>query len=214
MSIPAMPALTADTRPGWKVTVAGAAEQNVRLEQRQFASDTELVDACVAGEAGAFDMLVERHQQNVYHLCYRFVGTHEDASDLSQEVFLRVHRGLHRFKGNAALSTWLYRIGVNVCLNHVTAKRPVTEAIEIERHVDRTSVNPADLVARRERAGKVRAAIARLPTKQRATLILRVYHELSHQEIADILGNSVGATKANLFHALGNLKKLFASEQL
>ena len=99
MSILAMPALTADARYGWKVTVAGAAEQNVRLEQRRFASDAELMSACVAGEPGAFDMLVERHQQNVYHLCYRFVGTHEDASDLSQEVFLRVHRGLHRFQG-------------------------------------------------------------------------------------------------------------------
>ena len=214
MSISAMPALTADARPGWKVTVAGAADQNVRLEQRRFASDAELVGACAAGEPGAFDVLVERHRRNVYHLCYRCVGTHEDASDLSQEVFLRVHRGLHRFRGNAALSTWLYRIGVNVCLNHVRAKRPVTEAIELERHVDRTSANPIDLVARRERAAKVRAAIARLPTKQRATLILRVYHELSHQEIADILGNSVGSVKANFFHALGNLKKLLASEQL
>ena len=214
MSIPAMPALTADVRPGWKVTAAGAADQDVRLERGRFASDAELVGACVAGEPGAFDVLVERHRRNVYHLCYRFVGTHEDASDLSQEVFLRVHRGLHRFKGNAALSTWLYRIGVNVCLNHVTVKRPVTEPIKLEQQVDRTSTNPADLVARRERAVKVRAAIARLPKKQRATLILRVYHELSHQEISAILGNSVGAVKANFFHALGNLKKLLASEQL
>ena len=107
----------------------------------------------------------------------------------------------------------MYRIGVNVCLNHVTAKRPVTEPIKLEQHVDRTSTNPADLVARRERAVKVRAAIARLSKKQRATLILRVYHELSHQEISVILGNSVGAVKANFFHALGNLKKLLASEQ-
>ena len=213
MSIPAMPALTADVRPGWKVTGAGAADQDVRPDRGRFTSDAELVGACVAGEPGAFDVLVERHRRNVYHLCYRFVRTHEDASDLSQEVFLRVLRGLHRFKGNAALSTWLYRIGVNVCLNHVTAKRPVTEPIKLEQHVDRTSTNPADLVARRERAVKVRAAIARLSKKQRATLILRVYHELSHREISVILGNSVGAVKANFFHALGNLKKLLASEQ-
>ena len=70
------------------------------------------------------------------------------------------------------------------------------------------------LDAARRAAGQVRAAIARLPKKQRATLILRVYHELPHDEIAGILGNSVGAVKANFFHALGNLKKLLAGEEI
>lgn len=212
MSTSAVPAMTADVAPTWKVTVAGAAVEGKSSEGRSYGSDQELVSACVAGEPGAFDSLVEQHQRNIYRLCYRFVGNHEDASDLSQEIFLRVHRGLRRFKGSAALSTWLYRIGVNVCLNHVSRRRPVTELINPERHIDSTSASPADLVAREERAVKVRAAIARLPTKQRATLILRVYHELSHQEIASILGNSVGAVKANFFHALGNLKKHLVAE--
>ena len=208
----AVPAWTADVQPEWKVTVAGAAAREDPPVARPLASDAELARACVDGEPGAFDVLVERHRRTVYHLCYRFVGNHEDASDLSQEVFLRAHRGLARFKGQSALSTWLYRIGVNACLNHVSAKRPLTEPIEPERHIDRRSADPADLVVREERAAKVRAAIARLPNKQRATLILRMYHELSHQEIADILGSSVGAVKANFFHALRNLKKLLAPE--
>ena len=212
MSSSAVPAMTADVAPTWKVTVAGSAAEDKPSGGRTYGSDRELVSACVAGEPGAFDFMVERYQRNVYRLCYRFVGNHEDASDLSQEVFLRVHRGLRRFKGGAALSTWLYRIGVNVCLNHVSRQRPVTELIDPERHVDGASAGPADLVAREERAVKVRAAIARLSTKQRATLILRVYHELSHQEIANILGNSVGTVKANFFHAIGNLKKHLAGE--
>ena len=73
-----------------------------------------LVDACLAGRPGAFDLLVERHRRSVYQLCCRFVGNHEDASDLSQEVFLRAYRGLLSFRGQASIGTWLYRIGVKL----------------------------------------------------------------------------------------------------
>ena len=179
-----------------------------------FANDAELVAACLEGTPGAFAPLMEQHQRRIYNLCYRFVGNHEDASDLSQEVFLRVHRGLHRFQGGAALSTWLYRIAVNVSLNHVGVKRPLTEPVEPERLFDRRSESPVEMVARGERSALVRAAISRLPDKQRATLILRVYHDLTHREIAEILGNSVGAVKANFFHALANLKKQLAVTSL
>ena len=166
-----------------------------------------LVEASLAGTPGAFDVIVERHRRGVYQLCYRFVGNHEDASDLSQDVFLRAYRALRKFRGQSSLATWLYRIGVNVCLNRVSAKRPPTESIDERPHPDERAKNPADELLRGERAAEVRAAIAQLPRKQRATLILRTYHEMSHQEIADVLGSSVGAVKANFFHALGNLKK-------
>lgn len=220
-------AWAAAVRPEWKVTVAGttglhAGKQGdqpgdqptvpVRAAELAAADERALVDYCVAGHREAFDIIVERHRRTVYQLCYRFVGNHEDASDLAQDVFLRAFRGLKNFKRQSSLGTWLYRIGVNVCLNRVTAKRPPTEPIELERHVDERSVDPAQQVIRAERAAQVRAAIARLPRKQRATLILRTYHELSHEEIARILGSSVGAVKANFFHALGNLKKLLAGE--
>jgi RNA polymerase sigma-70 factor (ECF subfamily) len=140
------------------------------------------------------------------------VGNHEDASDLSQEVFLRAYRGLRRFRGSASLSTWLYRIGVNVCLNRVSVKTPPTEAIDTREHEDTRTESAPERLLRAERAVRVRAAIAQLPRKQRATLILRMYHEMSHQEIAEALGSSVGAVKANFFHALGNLKKLLVSK--
>src|SRR5439155_21182384 len=118
-------------------------------------------------------------------LCYRFVGNHEDASDLSQDVFLRAYRGLRSFRGQSSLATWLYRIGVNVCLNRVGAKTPAIESIEARQHVDGGSESPSERGLKAERAARVRAAIAQLPRKQRATLILRMYHEMSHQEIAD-----------------------------
>ena len=127
--------------------------------------------------------------------------------------FVRAWRGLKNFQGHAALSTWLYRIAVNVCLNRAKVKRPDTEPIDID-HV-RWIAGPHDPsigLIRGERAVAVRRAIAELPPKQRATLILRTYQELSHQEIADILGSSVGAVKANFFHALQTLKKILGSE--
>src|SRR5262252_7064103 len=92
-------------------------------------SERDLVEACRAGRPGAFDLVVERHRRAVYLLCYRFVASHEDASDLSQDVFLRAFRGLKNFKGQSALGTWLHRISVNVCLNRLSVKTPVKESI-------------------------------------------------------------------------------------
>jgi RNA polymerase sigma-70 factor (ECF subfamily) len=170
-----------------------------------------LVQACLAGQTTAFDLIVERHRRPVYQLCYRFVGNHEDASDLSQDVFLRAFRGLRSFRGQSSLSTWLYRIAVNVCLNRVSSKAPLgklTEPIDERQFVDEREESASDRLLRRERGERVRQAIAQLPRKQRLTLVLRMFHEMSHQEIADVLGSSVGAVKANFFHAMGNLKRI------
>jgi RNA polymerase sigma-70 factor (ECF subfamily) len=141
------------------------------------------------------------------------VPNHEDASDLSQEVFLRAFRALHKFRGQASLGTWLYRIGVNVCLNRLSLKTPRHEPLDEQAQVDTESESPPDRILRAERQVRVRLAVARLPAKQRAALVLRVYQEMSHQEIAKSLGTSVGAAKANVFHALRNLKRLLGGEE-
>ena len=204
-------ALAENYRPEWTLRVvqpdpAPVSDRSLFVDM----NEEQLVAACLAGHREAFEIIVERHRRTVYQLCYRFVGNHEDASDLSQDVFVRAYKGLQRFRGQSSLGTWLYRIGVNVCLNRVSAKRPLTEPIDARPHVDERAPDAAGELLRAERAAEVRAAIARLPNKQRATVILRVYHELSHEEIAGILGSSVGAVKANFFHALGNLKRLLA----
>jgi RNA polymerase sigma-70 factor (ECF subfamily) len=176
-------------------------------------TDAELVEASRAGDRDAFDVIVERHRRHVYQLCYRFVGNEADAADLVQDVFVRAYRGLRTFKGQASLGTWLYRIGVNVCLNRLAAKAPPAESLDPlflanDERIAAPGESASDALLRTERERRVRAAIARLPKKQRATLILRVYHELPHEQIAGILGSSVGAVKANFFHAMNNLKKL------
>ncbi len=195
----------------WPRALSWTKEWTVRVVQPER-TDQALVSASLSGDHSAFDEIVERHRRAVYQVCFRFVNNHEDASDLAQETFVRAWKGLASFKGQAALSTWLYRIAVNACLNRVSAKRPEVEAIDPDRFIDTSSEAPGGRLLREERARAVRKAINDLPEKQRATLILRAYHELPHQEIAEILGSSVGAVKANFFHALANLKKILGSE--
>ena len=204
--------LAQNIKPEWTVSVVRP-EQSLEKKDGKGAElagldEPALVAACLAGRPEAFDIIVERHRRAVYQLCYRFVGNHEDASDLSQDVFIRAFRGLGRFRGDSSLGTWLYRIAVNVSLNKVSAKQPQTEPIDARPHLDSRAVDPASELLRGERAAQVRAAIACLPKKQRATVILRIYHELSHEEIAGVLGSSVGAVKANFFHALAKLRNL------
>ena len=204
--------LAQNIKPEWTVSIVRP-EQSLEPEDGTGPAlfeldEPALVAACLAGRREAFDMIVELHRRAVYQLCYRFVGNHEDASDLSQEVFIRAFRGLDRFRGDSSLGTWLYRIAVNVSLNKVSAKQPQTEPIDARPHIDSRAVDPSSELLRGERAAQVRAAIACLPKKQRATVILRIYHELSHEEIAGILGSSVGAVKTNFFHALAKLRNL------
>lgn len=177
------------------------------------ADDAALVAAARAGAREAFDLLVERHRRVVYRVCYRFVNNHEDAADLAQDVFVRAYRGLAAYKGDAAFSTWIYRIAVNTSLNKVSLKAPSLEELSPERHVS-ADEGPDRAVDRAEQARHVRRAIAQLPRKQRATVILRMYHELPHEQIAKILGSSVGAVKANFFHALRNLKRLLGETEV
>jgi RNA polymerase sigma-70 factor (ECF subfamily) len=172
--------------------------------------DREAVEASLRGERAAFDRLVERYQRDVYRLCHRYVNNHHDASDLAQEVFLKAYRALGRFRGDSSFSTWLYRISVNTCLNFRAARR--LPAAELPEEIADHGAGALDHLERDERSRQVREAVTRLPDRQRATLILKVFHDLTHEEVAGILGTSVGTVKANVFHALANLRKLLAAE--
>jgi RNA polymerase sigma-70 factor (ECF subfamily) len=184
--------------------LASSAVPRSRAELEREA-ERDAIAASKRGEREAFDLLVERYQRSIYRLCYRYVNDHEDANDLAQEVFLRAWRAIGRFRGESAFSTWLYRIAVNACLNFRARCRPAA------RELDEALVDPRPgaewQVAREDDASRVRAAVGRLPDRQRATLILKLFHDLTHEEVAGILGSSVGTVKANLFHALANLRR-------
>ncbi len=213
MSLPFSLTLTGHAATDWDVTVVRQSASEAPDPNLHALDEAALVAACLEQRPGAFDLIVERHQRAVYQICYRFMGNHEDASDLSQDVFLRAYRGLRNFKGHAALGTWLHRIAVNTCLNRLALKTPKVEGYEDRQFVDTRSESASDRLLRDERAARVRAAVAKLPPKQRAALILRTYQDMSHQDIAESLGTSVGAVKANVFHALQNLKRLLTERQ-
>ncbi|MFN8092972.1 MAG: sigma-70 family RNA polymerase sigma factor [Vicinamibacteria bacterium] len=198
--------------PGIAPGKDAAAPEDARLAARvaERAAERETVAACQRGDREAFDRLVQRYQREVYRLCYRYLGQHEDANDLAQEVFLRAWRSIGRFRGDSAFSTWLYRIAVNACLNHRALKRVPTQ--DLPEALPDPSRGAEARALDEDVARSVRGAIARLPEKQRATLVLKVYHDLSHEEVANVLGSSVGTVKSNLFHALGNLKRLLGGE--
>lgn len=198
--------------PGIAPGADAAAPEDARVAARvaERAAERETVAACQRGDREAFDRLVQRYQREVYRLCYRYLGQHEDANDLAQEVFLRAWRSIGRFRGDSAFSTWLYRIAVNACLNHRALKRVPTQ--DLPEALPDPSRGAEARAQDEDVARRVRGAIARLPEKQRATLVLKIYHELSHEEVANVLGSSVGTVKSNLFHALGNLKRLLGGE--
>ena len=177
-------------------------------EALSSAPDEALVEASQKGDRRAFDVLVVRHQRRVYQVCRRLLDTHEDAADATQDTFLRAYRALGSFRGQSAFSTWLYRVAVNVALSRTTRAPQRDEPIERAQHVPAVAEAADEAVDRAGRASVVRAALARLPRKQRLTLVLRVYHELSHEEIARVLGRSVGTVKANLFFAMRNLRSM------
>jgi RNA polymerase sigma-70 factor (ECF subfamily) len=125
---------------------------------------------------------------------------------LAQEVFLRAYRGLSQFKRQSRFSTWLYRIAVNTCLNWVSSRKVKVEPLP--EHLPDPAPGQVEGLSRSERSRTVREALAHLPEKQRMTLVLRTYQGMSHREISELMGSSIGTTKANFFFALRNLRKV------
>lgn len=168
-------------------------------------ADLALIARLRQGDQSAFDTLVLQHQKDLYRLAYRMTRNIEDAKDISQEAFLRAFRGLATFDGRSSLSTWLYRITVNLCLSHLRQNRPTSEGEMHEIYPD-PSPKPLEDLEAREVLAAVGAAVAGLPPQQQATLLLRVHHGLPYREIAEIMESSEGTVRANYFHAVQKLR--------
>ena len=159
-------------------------------------------------QAESFERLVRSERKNIYGLCYRYCGNHADAEDLTQEAFTRAFRGLSNFRGDSSFSTWMYRIAVNVCLNWVSSRKAIT--FELTDDVVDAKPTPVEQASKSETRSTVREAVSQLPEKQRMALVLRVYEELPHKEIAKIMECSVSTSKTHFFFALKNLKRKLA----
>jgi len=203
---------TAQRRPEWRLTVVRPDETAATRPSMDGLDDSVLAARAGAGDRDAFDVLVARHQRAVYRVCFRFVRDHAEASDAMQDAFVKAWRALPRFKRDAAFATWLYRVTVNTCLSRLAARRPPLVALADAAIVADPRESQATSLLQQEQAAAVRRAVDRLPDRQRATVILRVFHDLPHADIAAVLGSSVGSVKANFFHALRNLRRLLGED--
>jgi RNA polymerase sigma-70 factor (ECF subfamily) len=177
-------------------------------------SDEELVTLSQGGDLDSFNQLVLRWERPIYALAYRVIGREEDARDVAQETFLRAFRALKGFKGQAKFSSWLYRITLNLCRDWIRRERraPVAQAPEgidiIELAGEATPTESIEeLVGRRQLGRAVSKAMALLPEDQRTAIILKEYHGLTFQEIAELLDCPLSTVKTRLYQGLSVVRK-------
>ena len=184
-------------------------------------TDEELVARATAGDQDSFNQLVARWERPIYALAYRTLGREEEARDVVQEAFLRAYRGLKGFKGEAKFSSWLYRITLNLCRDWIRRERraPIVQVPEGVDPVDLADaqISPSesveDLVGRREMSRAVAKAMAELPEEQRVAIMLREYHGLTFQEIADQLECPLSTVKTRLYQGLSVLRRRLERRQ-
>lgn len=177
--------------------------------------DENLVQRCQEGDLDAFDQIVEEYSQKVYNLTYRMIGNPADASDLSQEVFVRVYRSLNNFRGESSFSTWLYRIATNVCLDEIRRRNrksaiPLKQRICIDdeqcRDIPDWSTVPETIVQSKELQEEIQGMINSLNPEYRLVIILRDIQGYSYAEIGEIINCSIGTVKSRLSRARKSLK--------
>ena len=176
--------------------------------------DMDLVQRHRYGDEGAFDEVYRRHAEMVYNLAYRLSGDLEQASDLSQEIFLRVYRHLGRFRGHSTLKTWIYRVALNHCRSRLGRKKwwhwPLREETGGEEGVELldTRRDPESQAIADDDAQRVLAALQEVPEPFREAVILCDLQELSYQEIAAVLGVRIGTVRSRIARGRERLKEL------
>jgi RNA polymerase sigma-70 factor (ECF subfamily) len=192
--------ITMSAPPAERAVVANVSPDDERV----------LVEGCRRGERAAFHRLYERYRRRVFALIARIVGS-QDAEELTQDVFLRAFRGLARFRGDAQLSTWMYRLAVNAALSHATraqarARRNVSDEALLQLPA------PTEQGADPRLRARLEAALGELPPGYRAVLVLHDVEGLQHDEIAEILGCRVGTSKSQLHKARARMRELLGPE--
>ena len=182
-------------------------------------SDTVLISKIKSGDEDSFRKLVERYQARVYSIILGMVANRSEADDLAQEVFVRVYRFIHTFKGRSQFYTWLYRITMNICINAKNGSRRQKPSISLSEPVDDRGTplsavipshdlrqRPLEELKNTELARGLQAAIESLPEELKRTFVLREIDDLSYKDMASIMGCPQGTVKSRLFRAREELK--------
>ena len=182
----------------------------------------EFIKNLRSGNQAAFSLLIDDYQQKVFHTCISFVPNKEDAEDIAQEVFLEVYKSIGKFKGNSKLSTWIYKICTNKCLEFIRKKNAKKRLVFMQRilgteiPLDKTNFftefnHPGILLEHKEQSETIYLAINTLPESQKTVFTLAKLDGKTYQEIAEITGKSMSSVESIMFRAKKNLQKKLAN---
>ena len=181
-----------------------------------------LVKKAQKGDHKAFEQLMEEHFKKIYNIAYRMTGNPDDASDMTQEVMIKLFRNIGSFKGDSKFSTWVYRVATNTCLDELKKGRRHSHTSlnteydtgngEITYEVEDTSPTPEEMTEKKELRSMVADAVQRLSPGHRAAIILRDIKGFSYDEIAKILNCSEGTVKSRISRARASLKEVLEKD--
>lgn len=182
-----------------------------------------LLERSKTGDIAAFEMLIEAYQKKIFNLAYRMIGNYDDAGDLAQEAMIRIFKSISNFKEQSSLSTWIYRITTNVCLDEIRKKKnrkvlSLDEEIhaddgDMQRQIMSDDPLPDELMEKKELQQIIISAIESLPEDQRLVIMLRDIQELSYDEIARVLDCPAGTVKSRINRARFALKNVLISKR-
>lgn len=181
-------------------------------------SDAELIERCLQKDNAAWEAIVVRFRRKVFHIAYKFTGKHDQAEDLTQEIFLKVFKSLDRFHRDADFSTWLSSVARNYCIDHYRASKRerevvVEDLVAFDQAPATIGSNPQRTLEDRDRRSFLLAGLDRLPEKLREAVVLRDLQGLSYQEMADRLDLPEGTVKSRINRGREELSRLLLRAQ-
>jgi RNA polymerase sigma-70 factor (ECF subfamily) len=176
-------------------------------------SDDKLIARAQEGDSHSFDLLVKRYQRKIYFLAYRMVKSHDAADDIAQETFIKAYFAIKSFRIGYNFYTWLYRICMNLSINFLKRQKLVIPESQFEEQVsplekEASGADPSSQLALKEMESKIEKAIDSLSPKYKAVLVLRLYEDMSYEEIARTLKVSVGTVMSRLFRARERMQEM------
>lgn len=176
-------------------------------------SDDKLIARAQEGDSHSFDLLVRRYQRKIYFLAYRMVKSHDAADDVAQETFIKAYFAIKSFRIGYSFYTWLYRICMNLSINFLRRQKLVIPESQFEEQVsplekEASGADPSSQLALKEIESKIEKAIDSLPPKYKAVLVLRLYEDMSYEEIARTLKISLGTVMSRLFRARERMQEM------
>jgi RNA polymerase sigma-70 factor (ECF subfamily) len=180
------------------------------METAAHTQDTELVSRILGGEDDAFRVLVERHSRSLYRAAYRIVGNGADADDVVQETFLRAYRSLSRFDARASFTTWIHRIAINCSLDLIDSRKrrgPHASEDEDLAALVSSAATPDRVALGSEMQRAIATAMGELSGNERTAFVLRHFEGMPLEEIGEILGTRLNATKNTVFRAVKKLRE-------